>query len=74
MSMIYVPTSNGYESLEAADILSKNRCIWIDGKIEGNLVIETISALLHFAKERFFSCSSTLCMVPFTICSPSSVW
>jgi len=51
MSVIYVPTESGYESLMAKDILSKNRYIWINGKIEGDLVIETISSLLHFAKE-----------------------
>ena len=51
MKLIYVPNANGYETMEAAHILSKNRCIWVDGKIEGELVIETISALLHFAKE-----------------------
>lgn len=51
MSMIYIPTANGYEQLGATDVLSKNRCIWINGTIQGDLIIETISALLHFAKE-----------------------
>ena len=51
MSMIYIPTENGYDKLEASEILSKNRCIWINGKIEGDMVIETISALLHFDRE-----------------------
>lgn len=51
MSLIYVPTANSYDPLNANDILSKNRCIWIDGKIEGDMIRETISALLHFAKE-----------------------
>lgn len=51
MSMIYIPTANGYEQLGATDVLSKNRCIWINGTVQGDLIIETISALLHFAKE-----------------------
>lgn len=51
MSLIYIPNMNGYEAMETREILSKNRCIWVDGKIEGNMVIETISALLHFDKE-----------------------
>lgn len=51
MSLIYVPTENGYDKLYASDILSKDRCIWVNGKIEGDLVIDTISALIHFDKE-----------------------
>lgn len=51
MSMIYIPTESGYDKLQASEILSKNRCIWINGKIEGDMVIETISALIHFDKE-----------------------
>ena len=51
MSIIYVPTANSYEPLHAENILTKNRCIWIDGKIDGNKTIEVISALLHFNKE-----------------------
>lgn len=51
MSIIYIPTATNYEPLSAADILSKNRCIWIDGKIDEKMTIDTISALLHFDKE-----------------------
>ena len=51
MSFIYIPNVNSYEAMETKDILSKNRCIWVDGKIEGDTVIETISALLHFDRE-----------------------
>lgn len=51
MCTIYIPTSTGYESLAASDVLSKNRCIWITGKIEGDMVVKITSALLHFDKE-----------------------
>ena len=51
MSTIYIPTSSSYEALLATDILSKNRYIWVHGKIEENMAIEVISSLLHFDKE-----------------------
>lgn len=51
MSTIYIPTATSYEPLLAADVLSKNRYIWVNGKIEENMAIEVISALLHFDKE-----------------------
>ena len=51
MSIIYIPTATNYEPIMAEDILSKNRCIWIDGKIDEKMVIETVSALLHYDKE-----------------------
>lgn len=51
MSTIYIPTATSYEPLLAFDVLSKNRYIWVNGKIEENMAIEVISALLHFDKE-----------------------
>lgn len=51
MRTIYVPTANGYETLNATDALSKNRCIWINGQVDGNMAIDVISALLHYDKE-----------------------
>lgn len=51
MQTIYVPTADGYESLNASDVLSKNRCIWINGRVDEEMVIDVISALLHFDKE-----------------------
>jgi len=51
MSTIYIPTSGGYECLEASDILSINRGIWVDGGIDEKMVVRIVSALLHFDKE-----------------------
>lgn len=51
MSVIYIPTSDRYDSLDMTDVLTKERYIWVNGAVDGKMAIDIISALLHFDKE-----------------------